>query len=89
MYASQGYIGNMSNGATEALAAAHLLDKNDPTLLSYKEIKSSWGSCSNFMYSYGLKPWNMDDIEEAKAISRGFREMDIEREEEAKRQKKK
>ena len=57
----------------EGLAASHLSDPNDPTLLTRKEIKDSWGSFSNFMISYGLKPYNPDDCEEAVAISRAFK----------------
>lgn len=59
--------------AEEGLAAAILLDKNDPTRLSYAEIKSGWGSCTNFVLSYGLKPYDMDDLEEALAISRALK----------------
>jgi hypothetical protein len=33
-------------------------------------MRKYWGSCSNFMMSYGLKPWNADEREEALAISR-------------------
>ncbi len=56
--------------AEEGLAAAAILDKNDPTLLTYKEIKESWGSCLNFFISYGLKPWDDHDCEEARYLSR-------------------
>lgn len=31
-------------------------------------IKRNWGSWENFMQSYGLKPWNVDDVEEANSI---------------------
>jgi hypothetical protein len=57
----------------EALAASYLLNKNDPTLLTYKEIKDSYGSCCNFFYSMGLKPYNPEDCEEAVQISRAFK----------------
>ena len=60
-------------GAEEGLAASQILDKNDPTLLTWREIKDSYGSCLNFMLSFGLKPWNPEDCEEARAISRSFK----------------
>lgn len=31
-------------------------------------IKRNWGSWENFMQSYGLEPWNADDVEEANSI---------------------
>ena len=65
----------------EMLARSHLVYTSDPTLLSLKEIQKSWGSCMNFMLSYGLKPWKNEDIEEAKAISRAMKEGDDEDEE--------
>ncbi len=46
------------------------MDESDPTLLTYEEIKQGWGSVLNFMLSYGLKPYNPEDIMEAKSISR-------------------
>lgn len=66
------------SGSTEALAASILLDKNDPTRLTYQEIKQSWGSCTNFVISYGLKPYDVDDLEEALAISRALKAGDDE-----------
>lgn len=63
-------------GAEEVLAATHLLDKNDPTRLTYREIKDSYGSCLNFMLSFGLKPWNPEDLAEALAISRAMKSND-------------
>ena len=61
------------DGATEGMVAKQLLDKSDPTLLTWKEIEKSWGSCTNFMLSYGLKPYNLSDIDEAIAISRALK----------------
>ena len=58
----------------EGLAATHLLDKDDPTRLTYKEIKEGWGSCENFMLSYGLKPYDSGDCKEALSISRALKE---------------
>ena len=51
----------------------YLNDPNDQTLLTKKEIKKSWRSFSNFMISYGLKPYNQEDCEEADAISRALK----------------
>ncbi|KAK0193313.1 hypothetical protein F5146DRAFT_1133983 [Armillaria mellea] len=34
----------------------------------------SFGGYNNFMHSYGLKPWDMDDVEEGKAILQMFKE---------------
>ena len=65
----------------EMLARSHLVNTNDPSLLSLQEIQLSWGSCMNFMLSYGLKPWNDEDLEEAMAISRAMKEGDEEDEE--------
>ena len=53
----------------EGLAATYLSNPSDPSMLTTKEIKDSWGSFSNFMLSYGLKPYNPEDCEEAVAIS--------------------
>ena len=58
----------------EGLAASHLSDPNDPTLLTREEIKDSWGSFTDFMTSYGLKPYNPEDCEEAVEISRALKE---------------
>jgi hypothetical protein len=54
----------------EGLAATEILNKHDPTLLTWKEIKDGYGSASNFFWTFGLKPWNSDDCEEARSISR-------------------
>lgn len=72
----------MSEGQMERMAAMAILDSSDPTRLTWKEIKDSWGTCSNFFYSYGLKPYNPEDWEEALAISRGIKGVDAEEEEE-------
>ena len=63
----------MSDGQTEAMVASQLLNKDDPTLLTWREIKDSYGSCTNFMQCNGLKPWNPEDIETAICISRTFK----------------
>ncbi len=61
----------------EGYVAAHLCNKADNTRLTGKEIKESWGSLTNFVQSYGLKPWDSDDLNEALEISRGMREGDL------------
>ena len=58
----------------EGLAASYLSNPSDPSMLTTKEIKKDWGSFSNFMISYGLKPYNHEDWEEAAAISRTLAE---------------
>ena len=58
----------------EGLAASYLSNPNDPSMLTTKEIKNEWGSFTNFMISYGLKPHNHEDCEEAAAISRSLAE---------------
>ena len=68
--------------SAEALCSSILLDKDDPTRLTYKEIKESWGSCLNFVRSYGLKDYDTDQIEEALDISRAIKADKIEEEEE-------
>jgi hypothetical protein len=64
----------MSDGATERYVATQLLDKDDPSRLSSKEIKDGWGSCTNFMLSHGLKPFNPADVAAAVELSRAFKE---------------
>ncbi|KAL3692304.1 hypothetical protein R1sor_005955 [Riccia sorocarpa] len=33
------------------------------------EVYKAWGGFQNFMLSYGLKMWNHENVEEAKAIA--------------------
>jgi len=40
------------------------------------EYYKAYGGWPGFMLSYGLKPWDLDDVEEGKAIIRGLRECD-------------
>ena len=60
-------------GDMERMAAIQLCDKNDSTLLTWKELKDGWGGCANFMHSYGLKPGgsciNLQGIEGGKQCS--------------------
>ena len=64
----------------EGLAASYLSNPSEgstghnPSMLTTKEIQESWGSFTNFMLSYGLKPFNPDDCEEAVAISKALAE---------------
>ncbi len=58
------------SGTITALAATQLLDRNDPTLLTSKEINESYGNPENFFYAHGLKPFNPEDWETARSISR-------------------
>ena len=54
----------------EGLAASYLSNKDDKTLLTLKEVKEEFGSWTQFMLAYGLKPYNVDDCKEAVEISR-------------------
>ena len=56
----------------EGFAASQILDGSDPSLLTWREIRDSWGSCTNFVRSYGLKPYDLGDLQEAAAISRAL-----------------
>ena len=58
----------------EVLAASYLSKPNDPSMLTIEQIEASWGSFSDFMFSYGLKPYNPEDCEEAVTISKAFAE---------------
>ena len=41
-----------------------------------KATIKSYGGWTNFMLSYGLKPYEPDDVAESKAIIQGFRDAD-------------
>ena len=56
------------------LAATELLNESDPTLLTSKEITKGFGSPFDFFLCYGLKPWNCEDCEAARGISRALKE---------------
>ena len=49
--------------------------KPKPTLNS---IYASFGGWQNFLLSYGLKPYNDDDVEEGKRIAQTLLEHDLE-----------
>lgn len=63
-------------GKEEGFASTYLCDKSDPTRLSWREIHDGWGSCHNFMTSYGLKAGNPDHGERALDISREMKAYD-------------
>ena len=44
----------------EGLAASYLSNKDDKTLLTLKEVKEEFGSWTQFMLAYGLKPYNVE-----------------------------
>lgn len=46
-----------------------------------------WGGWQKFMLSYGLKPWDDDDVQEGKAIIQAFRDRDREEWEDKQRQR--
>ena len=60
----------MADGYSKGLAATALCDLSDPTRLTWRELNEGWGSAAQFMISYGLKPYDQEDCEEALAISR-------------------
>ncbi|KAJ5409103.1 hypothetical protein N7509_002986 [Penicillium cosmopolitanum] len=37
-----------------------------------RAVIKTYGSWTNFMQSYGLKPWDDDDVQEGMAILRGL-----------------
>ena len=69
------------DGNTERMCALVLSDANDPTRLTWKEVQASWGSWTNFVISYGLKPYNPEDLQEALGISRSLKQARNEEEE--------
>lgn len=46
----------------------------------WKAVKEGWGSWVDFMQSYGLKPYDNDDIKEAREIVKDLTEMDQQQE---------
>ena len=57
-------------GQEEQLCASVLCNLDDPTRLTWRELKDGWGSVENFVRSYGLQPHKQEDLEEALSISR-------------------
>eukprot|EP00939_MAST-03C_sp_MAST-3C-sp1_P002917 g2917.t1 len=76
----------ISDNPNEALARAMLFGVDG---ISEAQVLKSWGSYFNFMISYGLKPWNPDDVEEAKQILLLMKAGDEAAEEEEEKLKKK
>ena len=67
----------------EFFANSYLVDDNDPSRLSLKELEV-WDEeypCFRFMRSYGLKPWRNEDCEEALLISQALKTAHIDYEE--------
>jgi len=61
-----------NNSNVEILAASMICSPGDPNLLSFTDLVNGWGGPLEFMASYGLKPYNDDDVEEALSISKAF-----------------
>jgi hypothetical protein len=58
-----------------------------PNLPPYaKDYIKAYGGWTGFMHSYGLKPWDHDDIEEAEMIVRSFAKADAEEKAQAKQE---
>jgi len=60
-----------TNAATTSKSNAPSCDNPKPTLNS---IYATCGGWYNFLLSYGLKPWNPDDVEEGKRIAEAMLE---------------
>jgi DnaJ-domain-containing protein 1 len=58
--------------AAERLAAGYLANARDHSRLPWQHVRQGWGSWTNFMISYGLKPWRAGDLQAALDISRGL-----------------
>jgi hypothetical protein len=43
---------------------------------SSNSIHQSFGGWNNFMHSYGLKPWDVDDVQEGERIVEAMKEID-------------
>ena len=56
------------------LVSNYLFDEEVPDMLTRKEIEENFGTVQNFMLSYGLKPYKIEDCEEAASISRALKE---------------
>lgn len=62
------------DGMFEPLAASYLLNKSDPTRLTWKEVQDTWGTWTEFMAAYDLKPSSDDDLKKALDISRRLKQ---------------
>ena len=54
---------------------------------SNNQYYQGFGGYNNFMHSYGLKPWDDDDVQEGKAIIEAFKEADRQEWEDAQKNK--
>lgn len=70
---SAGFRQSAIRMSENALADVELIKPNDPSLLTRKEMREGYGSALNFFLCHGLKPYNPEDCEEARAISRVFK----------------
>ena len=52
-------------------------NKNSDYISDYSIVKP-WGGMKNFMESYGLRIYNDEDIQEAKAIIKAFKQAEYE-----------
>jgi hypothetical protein len=64
------------SGREISLAASNLCDKDDDTLLTHAELAASWGGPIEFMHSHGLYPHEQEDLDDAVALSRAYKEAD-------------
>jgi len=55
-----------ANATTASSSNTQSSDNPKPTLNSIYETCGGW---YNFLLSYGLKPWNPDDVDEGKRIA--------------------
>ncbi|KAI0054294.1 hypothetical protein BV25DRAFT_1866466 [Artomyces pyxidatus] len=69
---------NTSSSATKSAqsSSSSAAAKNTYKPETDYEYYKSWGGYHNFLLSYGLKPYNLEDVEEGKAILAAFREAD-------------
>lgn len=60
------------NNTSSTIATQLLAEPSDYS------IHKAWGGKRNFMHSYGLKEWDIDDQAEADAITQAFKDADRE-----------
>jgi hypothetical protein len=71
----------MANNTSKASESEQYVPPSD------NSIYSSFGGWPNFMRSYGLKTWDLDDVEEGKRIVEAFKANDKEEWEEKQAEK--
>jgi hypothetical protein len=74
----------VSNPALQMSQSSSSKKYVEPSTNSYY---TSYGGWQNFMHSYGLKPWDLDDVEEGKRIVQAFKDADREQWEEEQKEK--